>query len=141
MPTATTAKPKTAKTTAKTRTAKPGATKAKAADSSTARATARQSSSRRRDREGIDRGVETADEVLDQIRQGGQNAVDAVRRFVGRVDESLVGGDETSPSRGHDLVDSALDMTDRLIESGSDAIRGIVRSAGRSFGTGTGSQR
>lgn len=115
MPTATSAKTKTQST--KTQ-------NAKAASSAKPR-----SARTRSDREAIDRTAETADQVLEQLKSGGQSVVGAVRRFVGSVDEALPGG-EDGPSRGHDIVDSALDMTDRIIESGSEAIRGIVRTFG-----------
>jgi hypothetical protein len=90
----------------------------------------------RPDRESVDRGTELADQVLEQLKNGGQNVIGAVRRFVGSVDDALPGS-EDGRSRGHDIVDSALEMSDRIVESGSEAIRGIVKSAGRNFGTAT----
>ena len=67
-----------------------------------------------------------ADEVLAQVVTGGQSAIGATRRFVKSVDESLAGSEE-EPTRVHEIVDGALEMSDRLVESGGDAIRGIVR--------------
>ncbi|MBJ7458132.1 MAG: hypothetical protein JHD02_02985 [Thermoleophilaceae bacterium] len=68
-----------------------------------------------------------ADDVLAQVVTGGQSAIGATRRFVKSVDEALVGS-EDEPTRVHEIVDSALEMSDRLVESGGDAIRGIIRS-------------
>lgn len=67
-----------------------------------------------------------ADEVLAQVVTGGQSAIGATRRFVKSVDEALAGSEE-EPTRVHEIVDGALEMSDRLVESGGDAIRGIVR--------------
>lgn len=66
------------------------------------------------------------DDVLDQVVRGGQGAIGATRRFFDQIDESLLGSSE-SPSRGHDVIDAALEMSDRMVESGGDAVRGIVR--------------
>lgn len=68
-------------------------------------------------------GVE---DVLDQIQSGGQSAIGSVRKFVGKLDESLAG--DSSPSFVGDIVDSALEMSDRMVEYGGDALRGIARS-------------
>lgn len=71
---------------------------------------------------------EAADRVLEQLQTGGQNAIGAVRRFIDSTDESLRGGAK-EPTFIHDIVDSALEMSDRMVEHGGDALRGIVRSA------------
>lgn len=82
----------------------------------------------------IDRSVEVTDQVLEQLENGGQQVIGAVRRFVTSVDDALPGSDD-GPTRAHDVIDSALEMSDRIVEVGGDAIRGIVQSAGRSLGT------
>lgn len=108
-------------------------TKAKPAAQSRATGTNKTASRRRVTREQIDRGVETTDSVLEQLKSGGQNVIGAVRKFVDQVDEALPGnGDQ--PTRGRDIVDSALEMSDRVVESGAETIRGIVKSAGGSIG-------
>lgn len=66
------------------------------------------------------------DDVLGQIQSGGQSAIGAVRRFLDKVDESVAG--DRSPSVAHDIADSALEMSDRLVEQGGDALRNIARS-------------
>jgi hypothetical protein len=122
MPTAT--KPKTA---AKPKTE--SAAKPKTESAAKARA-----AGQRHNRETVDRTADFADQTLEQLKNGGQNVIGAVRRFVGSVDDALPGS-EDGPSRGHDIIDSALDMSDRIVESGSEAIRGIVKSAGKTLGT------
>lgn len=74
--------------------------------------------------------LDAADRVLEQVQSGGQNAIGAVRRFLDSADESIR-GESSSPTLAHDLADSALEMSDRLVEYGGEAIRGIVRSASR----------
>lgn len=86
---------------------------------------------RRRD---LDISFEATDQVLEQLENGGQQAIGAVREFVASVDRALPNGSE-GPTRAHSIIDSALDMSDRMVTIGSDAIRGIVRSAGRNYGS------
>lgn len=73
--------------------------------------------------------AKAVDDVLAQVVTGGQDAIGATRRFITSVDEALPGSDE-GPTRAHDVVDAALEMSDRMVESGGEAIRGIVRSLG-----------
>ena len=115
-------------TTVRTRSGK--STQAKAAGA----ASASKASRTDRDAAAATPRIDAAEQVIDQLRSGGQNAIGAVRRFIDSIDESLSGPDD-GPSRIHDIVDSALVMSDRLVESGSEAVRGIVRSAGRGFGS------
>lgn len=107
--------------------------KAKPAAQSRPAGTAKPNASRRVTREQVDRSVETTDQVLEQLKTGGQSMIGAVRRFIDQIDEALPGRAE-GPSRGHDIIDSALEMSDRMVEGGADAIRGIVKSAGGSIG-------
>lgn len=69
---------------------------------------------------------ETAEDIVTQLQNGGQSAIGAVRNFIGKLDESLAGS--SSPSAVHDIVDSALEMSDRMVEHGGDALRGVTRS-------------
>lgn len=80
-----------------------------------------------------DRATDLAGQVLEQLRDGGNSAIDAVRSFVGKVDSALPTGDE-GPSRGHEIVDSALEMSQELVQKQYEALRGIVDSAGKSLG-------
>ncbi len=69
-------------------------------------------------------GTET---LITQVQEGGQQAIGAVRRFLTKVDESVAGSN--SPTIAHDIADSALEMSDRMVESGSEALRGLVKSS------------
>lgn len=73
------------------------------------------------------RDTETTEKVLEQLQTGGQNAIGAVRRFIDSTDESLRGG-RKEPTFVRDIVDSALEMSDRMVEHGGETLRGIVRS-------------
>lgn len=66
------------------------------------------------------------EDVLDQLQSGGQSAISSVRGFIDKLDESLT--NDNSPSFVHDIVDSALEMSDKMVEYGGDTLRGIVRS-------------
>lgn len=68
-----------------------------------------------------------AQDVIEQLQTGGQQAISAVRRFLDNVDESLAGSN--SPSFVHDIADSALEMSDKMVEYGGEALRGIAGSA------------
>lgn len=94
--------------------------------------TRRHRSARRRPAPAI--SVEATDQVLEQLETGGQQAISAVREFVSSVDSALPGSGD-GPTRAHSIIDSALSMSDRMVVIGSDAIRGIVRSTGRSYGS------
>lgn len=74
-------------------------------------------------------GVETADQVLGQLASGGQNVIGAVRKFVDQLDQTIT-GETAGYSKGHDVIDSALEMSDWIVGAGSDTIRGVVRTTG-----------
>lgn len=76
------------------------------------------------------KNADTADRVLEQLQSGGQNAIGAVRRFIDSTDESLRGG-KSEPTFVHGIVDSALDMSDKLVEVGGDTLRNIVKNVSR----------
>jgi hypothetical protein len=80
----------------------------------------------------VDRGAELSDDVLKSVEAGGRAAIAAVRKFVDTVDEALPAiGDR--PTRRETIVDSALDMADKLVVIQSDFLRNIVRSADRTL--------
>lgn len=79
-----------------------------------------------------DRSVELSEEVLDEIKDGQEAAIEAVRGFVGSVDETLSGS--ASPSQVEEIVDSALKMADKLVETQYDFLKKVVHSAGHSVG-------
>jgi hypothetical protein len=79
----------------------------------------------------IDRPMELSDEVLEEIKEGQQAAIEAVRKFADTLDKTLPG---ENPSGREEIVDSALKMADRLVATQYDFLRKVVHSAGESLG-------
>jgi hypothetical protein len=80
----------------------------------------------------VDRTTELSDDVLRAVEAGQRAAIEAVRKFVDTVDRTLPHFGE-GPSRPQELVDSALEMADRLVHTQYDFIRKVVDSAGESL--------
>jgi hypothetical protein len=83
----------------------------------------------------IDRTSELSEEVLKSLESGSRAAIEAVRKFVDVVDEALPAlphGER--PSRRREIVDAAMDMTDRLITTQYEFLRSVVQSAGTALG-------
>ncbi|MGO9791715.1 MAG: hypothetical protein ACLP8S_20095 [Solirubrobacteraceae bacterium] len=78
-----------------------------------------------------DKPVELSEQVLESVKTGQQAAIEAVRKFVATVEE-LVPLQGASQRRG--VIDSALEMADRLVETQYDFVRSVVRAAGTSLG-------
>ena len=80
-----------------------------------------------------DKPTELSEQVLESVKTGQQAAVEAVRKFVGTVDQTLpLHSDESS--KRQPVIDSALEMADRLVEAQYNFIQNVVRSAGHSLG-------
>lgn len=84
----------------------------------------------------IDKPMELSDEVLEEIKEGQQSAIEAVRKFADTVDKTLAGDDH--PSGREEIVDSALKMADRLVATQYDFLSKVVHSAGESLGESSG---
>jgi hypothetical protein len=82
----------------------------------------------------VDKTTELSEEVLDSVKTGQQHAIAAVRTFVDTVEKTLTGQD---PSKQQEVIDSALEMADRLVKTEYDFLRRIVQSAGKSLGAST----
>ena len=83
--------------------------------------------------------IELADSVLEAVRDGQQKAIDAVRKFVDTVDQSLpLGGED--PSKRQEVIDSALDMADKLVATQYDFLRTMVQAAGSALRSGGGDE-
>lgn len=80
----------------------------------------------------VDRSTELSEEVLEEVKAGQQAAIEAVRKFTDAVDKTLAKGEERSDAE--EIVDSALEMADRLVETQYNFLRKVVRSAGESLG-------
>lgn len=80
----------------------------------------------------VDKTAELSERVLEQVKLGQQNAIEAVRHFMESVDEALPHG--ASPSRRQDVIDSALEMSEKLVQTQYDFLRNVVHSAGDTLG-------
>ena len=67
-------------------------------------------------------------EVLKSVESGQRTAIDAVRKFVGAVDESMPAHDHDHPSRRKTIIDAALEMADKLVKTEYEFIRSVVGS-------------
>ena len=88
----------------------------------------------RRPATAVDRTKDLSDEVLDSVEKGQRAAIEAVRKFVDTVDHTLPAFPHgEGPSRRQEIVDSALEMADRLVHTQYDFIRKVIDSAGKSL--------
>jgi len=91
--------------------------------------TARRRPATGRSKVAVDRTTELSEEVLESVEAGQRAAIEAVHKFVDTVDRALPGGE----SKRQEVLDSALEMADRLVHTQYDFIRKVVDSAGRSL--------
>ncbi len=111
--------------------------KARAARSEAARKRSTAGSRKRQSKTPVDRTAELSEDVLKSVESGQRAAIEAVRKFVDTVDEALPAAGD-GPSRRQEVVDSAMEMADRLVHTQYDFIRKVVDSAGKSLsGSGT----
>ncbi len=82
----------------------------------------------------VEKTTELSEDVLESVKTGQQHALAAVRTFVDSVETTLTGED---PSKRQEVIDSALEMADRLVKTEYDFLRSIVHSAGKSLGAST----
>ncbi len=80
----------------------------------------------------VQRTTELSEEVLKSLEEGARSALDAVRRFVATVDETLPPRGE-GPSRREEITDSALEMAQRLVHTQYEFLRKVVDSAGKTL--------
>jgi hypothetical protein len=78
----------------------------------------------------IDRTTKLSDEVLDSVEKGQRAAIEAVRKFVDTVDAALPSHVE-GPSKRQEIIDSAMEMADRLVHTQYDFIRKVIDSAAK----------
>lgn len=79
----------------------------------------------------VERTTELSEEVLEELEEGAEGALDAVRSFLATVDEALPPHGE-DPSRREQITDSALEMAQRLVHTQAEFLRKVVDSAGKS---------
>jgi hypothetical protein len=80
----------------------------------------------------VDRTTELSEELLRSVEDGQRAAIEAVHKFVDSVDRALPQRGE-GPSKRQDVIDSALQMADRLVHTQYEFIRKVVDSAGKSL--------
>lgn len=104
-------------------------TKTKAAKSKSTRS---RKSTASRKKTPVNRTADLSEELLKSVESGQRAAIDAVRKFVDTVDETLPAiGDR--PSRRETVIDAALEMADELVGTQYEFLRSVVRSADRSL--------
>ena len=82
----------------------------------------------------VDKTKELSEEVLDSLEKGQRAAIEAVRKFVDTVDQTLPALPHgEGPSKRQEIVDSALEMADRLVHAQYDFIHKVIDSAGKSL--------
>ena len=83
----------------------------------------------------VRRTAKLSEEVAQSVEDSQRAAVEALRKFVDAVDESLRSLPHgENPSRRQEIVDSALEMANRLVHTQYDFIRKVVDSAGKAVG-------
>jgi hypothetical protein len=132
------AEKKTQRSTAKRSTAKRSTAKRSTAKTQRSAAAKPTATPRRaaasRSKTAVDRTTELSEELAQSLEDGQRAAIEAVRKFVDTVDHTLPAlphGD--GPSRRQDIIDSALEMADRLVHTQYDFLRKAVDSAGRTL--------
>lgn len=70
-----------------------------------------------------------SDEVLKSVESGQRSAIEAVRKFVGAVEESLPPRGEDLASKRDTIINAAFDMADKLVTTQYEFIRSVVGSA------------
>ena len=70
-----------------------------------------------------------ANDIIDAVAAGQQDALEAVRKFVDAVDDAIpnVGGDDEPPVRRDKIIDAAFDMIERLLSVSNDFARDLVQ--------------
>ena len=130
----TTRKPATAaKRKAGTKAKRKAGTKAAAKPAASATAGAAGASRAGGGRRGRGRSTGLPRELLKSFEDGQRAASDAVRKFLETVEEALPLRGNNAPKR-QEVVDSALEMTERLVQTQFEILRRVARSAGRTFG-------
>ena len=82
----------------------------------------------------VDKSKELSEEVLDSLEKGQRAAIEAVRKFIDTVDHALPALPHgEGPTRRQEIVDSALEMADRLVHAQYDFIHKVIDSAGKAL--------
>jgi len=110
------------------------ATAQRRSPASKATATRRSGAAASSSKTAVERTTQLSDEVAQSIEDGQRAAIEAVRKFVDTVDRALPALPHgEGPSKRQEIVDSALEMADRLVRTQYDFLRKVVDSAGKSL--------
>ncbi len=82
----------------------------------------------------IDRPTELSEQTLESVEKGQRAAIEAVRKFVDTVDEKLPSLGEEHPSTRKEIIDAALELSDRLVHTQYSFLREVAQSAGKALG-------
>jgi hypothetical protein len=83
----------------------------------------------------VERTAELSERVLEQVKGSQENAIEAVRRFMESVDDALPPNTEgEGHSRRQEVIDSALEMSEKLVKTQYDFLSNVVHSAGEALG-------
>jgi hypothetical protein len=85
------------------------------------------------DRTTVEKTTERSEQMFEQVEAGQRAAIEAVRKFMDSVDRALPPHGE-GPSRRQEIIDSALEMSQGLVTTQYDFLRGTVHSAGGALG-------
>jgi hypothetical protein len=80
----------------------------------------------------VDRTARLSEELFESVEAGQRAAIQAVRRFVDSVEEALPLRGEGSPRR-QEVVESAIEMADRLVHTQYDFLRSVVHTAAKTL--------
>jgi hypothetical protein len=86
------------------------------------------------DRGTIEKTTELSERVLEQVKESQESAIEAVRKFMESVDEALPPHDGENRSRRQEVIDSALEMSEKLVHTQYRFLTNVVRSAGEALG-------
>jgi acyl-CoA thioesterase len=81
----------------------------------------------------VERTTELSERVLEQVKESQESAIEAVRKFMVSVDDALPPhGDRQS--RRQEVIDSALEMSERLVHTQYGFLSNLVHDAGEALG-------
>jgi len=80
----------------------------------------------------VEKGGDLSEQVFEQIRDAQESAIEAVRGFMESVDEALPPQGAT-PSRRQEVIDSALEMSSKLVRVQYDFLTSVVHGAGETL--------
>ncbi len=83
----------------------------------------------------VDRTAEMSDDVLKSVESAQRGVIDAVRKFIDSVDKAMPLHGEGA-TRRQEIIDSAMDMVDRLVQTEHDFVRKIIDASAKSLGGG-----